>query len=71
MDINLISSFKSGENALAFAVVEQAIVDYLSTNNEKEKDDIISFLSSYLPAYKFHHIINLINDYDKDGFFNG
>lgn len=71
MNINLICSFKNGEQALAWAVVEQALFDYLSTNNEKEKEDIISFLCDYLPSYKFYYIFNLINYYDLEGFSNG
>lgn len=71
MNTNLICSFKSGENALAWAVVEQAIFDYLSTNNEQDKEDIISFLLDYLPSYKFHYIFNLINDYDTECDSNG
>lgn len=70
MNTNLIRDFKSGEQALAWAVVEQAIFDYLSTNNEKEKDDIISFLRDYLSPYKFHYILSLINDYYIDGVSN-
>lgn len=49
MNTNLISNFKSGEQALAWAVVEQAIIDYRATNSQSEKDDILDFLRDYLP----------------------
>ena len=70
MNTNLIRSFKSGEQALAWAVVEQSIFDYLSTNNNKEKEDIISFLRDYLSSYQFHYILKLINYYDTEGVSN-
>lgn len=66
MNTNLISSFKSGEQALAWAVVEQAIFDYLSTNNDKEKEEIISFLCDFLPTYKAVAIVNLL----KGGYYH-
>ena len=71
MNTNLICSFKSGEQALAWAVVEQAIFDYFSTNNDKEKEEIIYFLFDYLPSYKFHYILKLINDFDSEVVSNG
>ena len=49
MNTNLICIFKSGEQALAWAVVEQAIFDYRSTNSYYEKNEIIYFLHDYLP----------------------
>ena len=49
MNTNLICSFKSGEQALAWAVVEQAIIDYRETNSQFEKDNILEFLQEYLP----------------------
>ena len=49
MNTNLICSFKSGEQALAWAVVEQAIIDYRETNSQSEKDIILEFLHDYLP----------------------
>lgn len=49
MNINLIRSFKTGEQALAWAVVEQAIIDYRETNSESEKETILEFLYDYLP----------------------
>lgn len=66
MNTNLIRNFKSGEQALAWAVVEQSIFDYLSTNNEKEKDDIISFLFDFLPTYKAVAIVNFL----KGGYYH-
>ena len=49
MNTGLICAFKSGEQALAWAVVEQAIIDYRSTNSYYEKNEIIYFLHDYLP----------------------
>ena len=49
MNTNLIRSFKSGEQALAWAVVEQAIIDYRETNSLSEKDTILDFLYDFLP----------------------
>ena len=49
MNTNLICSFKSGEQALAWAVVEQAIIDYRETNSQSEKDTILEFLYDFLP----------------------
>lgn len=49
MNTNLICSFKSGEQALAWAVVEQAIIDYRETNLQSEKDTILDFLYDFLP----------------------
>ena len=49
MNTNLIRSFKSGEQALAWAVVEQAIIDYRETNFQSEKDTILEFLHDFLP----------------------
>lgn len=60
MNTNLISKFKSGEQALAWAVVEQAILDYCSTNSQSEKDDIIDFLFDYLPKYYYISILRFL-----------
>lgn len=49
MNTNLICSFKSGEQALAWAVVEQSIIDYRDTNSQSERDTILEFLNDYLP----------------------
>lgn len=49
MNTNLIRNFKSGEQALAWAVVEQAIIDYRDTNSQSERDTILEFLNDYLP----------------------
>lgn len=49
MNTNLIRNFKSGEQALAWAVVEQAIIDYRETNSQSEKDTILEFLHDFLP----------------------
>ena len=49
MNTNLIRFFKSGEQALAWAVVEQAIIDYRDTNAQSEKDTILEFLYDFLP----------------------
>lgn len=56
MNTNLIRSFKSGEQALAWAVVEQAIIDYIETNSQSEKDTILEFLQDYLPNYTYKKI---------------
>ena len=53
MNTNLIRSFKSGEQALAWAVVEQAIIDYLETNSQSEKDSILEFFYDFLPKYTY------------------
>lgn len=50
MNTNLIRCFKSGEQALSWAVVEQAIIDYLETNFQSEKDTILDFLYDSLPT---------------------
>ena len=49
MNTNLIRSFKSGYQALAWAVVEQSIIDYRDTNSQSEKDSILEFLHDFLP----------------------
>ena len=49
MYTNLICSFKSGEQALAWAVVEQAIIDYRETNSQSERETILEFLNDFLP----------------------
>lgn len=49
MNTNLICSFNSGEQALAWAVVEQSIIDYRATNSNEEKQEILDFLCDYLP----------------------
>lgn len=49
MNTNLICAFKSGEQALAWAVVEQAIIDYRETNSQSERETILEFLCDYLP----------------------
>ena len=49
MNTNLIRSFKSGEQALAWAVVEQAIIDYRETNSQSERETILDFLCDFLP----------------------
>ena len=53
MNTNLIRCFKCGEQALAWAVVEQAIIDYRETNSQSEKDNILEFLHDYLPKYTY------------------
>ena len=62
MNINLILRFKSGEKALAWAVVKQAINDYLATNSQAEKDDILDFLRDYLPQYYYILIRSFLNE---------
>ena len=49
MNTNLICAFKSGEQALAWAVVEQAIIDYRETNSQSERETILEFLYDFLP----------------------
>lgn len=49
MNTNLICAFKSGEQALAWAVVEQAIIDYRETNSQSERETILDFLCDFLP----------------------
>lgn len=49
MNINLICAFKCGEQALAWAVVEQAIFDYRETHSQSERDSILEFLNDFLP----------------------
>lgn len=49
MNTGLINGFKSKEKALAWAVVEQAIIDYRDTNAQSEKDTILEFLQDFLP----------------------
>ena len=56
MNTNLIRSFKSGEQALAWAVVEQAIIDYRETNSQSERETILEFLHDYLPKYIYINI---------------
>ena len=41
MNTGLINGFKSKEKALAWAVIEQAIIDYRATNCQQEKDEIL------------------------------
>lgn len=48
MNTNLICAFKSGEQALAWAVVEQAIIDFRETNSQSERETILEFLHDYL-----------------------
>ena len=60
MNTNLIRCFKSGEQALAWAVVEQAIIDYRATNCQKEKDEILEFLCDSLPLQKFLYIVRTL-----------
>lgn len=60
MNTNFITSFHSGEQALAWAVLEQALLDYISTNNEEDRESIISFLIDYLPTEKSLTIINTL-----------
>ena len=67
MNTNLIRNFKSGEQALAWAVVEQAIIDYRDTNSQADKDNIISFLIDYLPKDKALTIINTLKACDYYG----
>ena len=67
MNTNLIRNFKSGEQALAWAVVEQAIIDYRDTNSQVDKDNIISFLIDYLPKDKALTIINTLKACDYYG----
>lgn len=62
MNINLIRSFKSGEQALAWAVVEQSIIDYRSTNSNDEKQEILDFLFDYLPHYYYISIRSLLDE---------
>lgn len=67
MNTNLIRNFKSVEQALAWAVVEQAILDYISTNDVEERYNIISFLIDYLPTEKSLTIINTLKACDYYG----
>lgn len=60
MNTNLIRAFKCGEQALAWAVVEQAIIDYRETNSQSEKDTILEFLNDYLPKDTYIKIRSLL-----------
>ena len=62
MNTNLICSFKSGEQALAWAVVEQAIIDYRETNSQFEKDIILEFLYDFLPKDTYIKIRSALNE---------
>lgn len=62
MNTNLILSFKSGEQALAWAVVEQAVIDYRETNSQSEKDTILEFLHDYLPKETYIKIRRLSDE---------
>lgn len=57
MNTNLILSFKSCEQALAWAVVEQAIIDYRETNSQSEKDTIYEFLHDFFPKDTYIKIL--------------
>ena len=57
MNTGLINGFKSKEKALAWAVIEQAIIDYRATNCQQEKDEILEFLRDVLPKHKFLYIV--------------
>ena len=70
MNTNLIFDFGTGAKALAWAVVEQAILDYLSTYDETEKDEIISFLCDYLPSDKFMKVLKQLNAYEIERDYN-
>ena len=62
MNTNLICSFKSGEQALAWAVVEQAIIDYRETNSQSERDTILEFLQDFLPKDTYIKIRSAFNE---------
>lgn len=63
MNVNQIRDFGSCGKALAWAVVEQAIIDFRSTNNPKEIDDISTFLFDFLPSEYYQKICDLLGIY--------
>lgn len=62
MNTNLICSFKSGEQALSWAVVEQAIIDYRETNSQSEREPILDFLFDFLPKDIYIKIRRALNE---------